>query len=484
MARETVWVVEDDASIRKVLHRAMSQEQLGTRIFSTAEDALNALESEAPDVILSDLRLPSMDGQRLLREVHRLHPDLPVIIMTAYSDLQSAVTSYQSGAFEYLPKPFDLDQAVATVKRAIDIRRTDQAGTASAPDLVRDTAMSGIIGQAPAMQQVFRAIGRLSHSNVTVLITGESGTGKELVARALHTYSPRSGGPFVALNMAAIPKDLVEAELFGHERGAFTGASQRRAGRFEQADGGTLFLDEIGDMQAESQTRLLRVLAEGEFYRVGGSQSIKTDLRVIAASHQDLWHLVENGQFREDLFHRLNVIRLRLPCLSERAEDIPELARHFLNQAADELDVEAKMLTAETTRYLQGFDWQGNVRELENLCRWLTVMATGREIHLQDLPPEMVAGQARETGVRWEHSLRQSLRTLLAGQRPSQENLLDQVRPIFERTVIEVALEQCEGRRGQAAELLGWGRNTLTRKMKLLGMDVDAPSEDTAQAGN
>ncbi len=479
MSRDTVWIIEDDASIRKVLHRAMSQEQLDTRVFSNAESALNALEIEAPDVILSDLRLPGMDGQRMLRETHRLYPDLPVVIMTAYSDLKSAVTSYQSGAFEYLPKPFDLDQAIATVKRAIELGRASKAEPSIESAPASDASLVGIIGQAPAMQQVFRAIGRLSHSNVTVLITGESGTGKELVARALHTYSPRSGGPFVALNMAAIPKELVEAELFGHERGAFTGASQRRVGRFEQAHRGTLFLDEIGDMQPESQTRLLRVLSEGEFHRVGGSDPIQVDLRVIAASHQDLESLVETGQFREDLFHRLNVIRLRLPRLSERAEDIPELARHFLSKASEELDVETKALTPETARYLQGCSWNGNVRQLENLCRWLTVMATGREIHVQDLPPEMVSGRVSDKTIQWDHSLRTWLRRLMAGK---NGKVLDQATPLFERAVIETALEHTQGRRGQAAEVLGWGRNTLTRKIKELGMedDLDALHEASA----
>ncbi len=479
MTRECVWIIEDDASIRKVLHRAMSQEQMDTRVFSNAESALNALEVEVPDVILSDLRLPGMDGQRMLRETHRLYPELPVVIMTAYSDLKSAVTSYQSGAFEYLPKPFDLDQAIATVKRAIELGRANKAERSEAPVRNAEPPVVGIIGQAPAMQQVFRAIGRLSHSNVTVLITGESGTGKELVARALHTYSPRSGGPFVALNMAAIPKELVEAELFGHERGAFTGANQRRVGRFEQAHRGTLFLDEIGDMQPESQTRLLRVLAEGEFHRVGGSDPIQVDLRVIAASHQDLERLVESGQFREDLFHRLNVIRLRLPRLSERAEDIPELARHFLTKAAEELDVEAKALTAETARYLQECAWSGNVRQLENLCRWLTVMATGREIHLQDLPAEMSGAQAQDASTRWDYSLRKWLRSVVASK---DGKVLDQATPMFERAVIETALEYTRGRRGQAAEILGWGRNTLTRKIKELQMDDDLEDLHEASA--
>ena len=474
MAHECVWIVEDDTSIRKILDRAMSKEQLRTRVFSNAESALDALEVEAPDVILSDLRLPGMDGQRMLRETHRLHPNLPVVIMTAYSDLKSAVTSYQSGAFEYLPKPFDLDQAIATVKRAIEIRRANSAEPENAPQPASDGSRVGIIGQAPAMQQVFRAIGRLSHSNITVLITGESGTGKELVARALHTYSPRSGGPFVALNMAAIPKELVETELFGHERGAFTGASQRRVGRFEQAHGGTLFLDEIGDMQSESQTRLLRVLSEGEFHRVGGSDPIRADLRVIAASHQDLETLVENGQFREDLFHRLNVIRLRLPILSERAEDIPELARHFLSKAAQELDVEAKTLTNATACHLQSCPWNGNVRQLENVCRWLTVMATGREIHIQDLPPELVAQNSSVKKIQWDESLRQWLATQLT---TDTGRVLDTATPMFERAMIETALEFTEGRRGQAAQVLGWGRNTLTRKIKELDIVVFAAEE-------
>lgn len=452
----------------------MIQEQLATRVFSNAESALDALELEAPDVILSDLRLPGMDGQRMLREAHRRHPDLPVVIMTAYSDLKSAVTSYQSGAFEYLPKPFDLDQAIATVKRAIEIGRASKSPAKDRVEPASDGSVVGIIGQAPAMQQVFRAIGRLSHSNITVLITGESGTGKELVARALHTYSPRSGGPFVALNMAAIPRELVEAELFGHERGAFTGASQRRVGRFEQAHGGTLFLDEIGDMQSESQTRLLRVLSEGEFHRVGGSDPIRVDLRVIAASHQDLETLVEKGQFREDLYHRLNVIRLRLPRLTERAEDIPELARHFLKSAAEELDVEAKTITEEAACYLQACSWNGNVRQLENLCRWLTVMATGREIHIQDLPPELVASESGALPTDWEASLRQWVRTQMARQ---NQRVLDIATPLFERTVIETALEFTEGRRGQAAEVLGWGRNTLTRKIKELQIEAAEPED-------
>ena len=481
MARECVWIVEDDRSIRKVLDRAMSQEDLKTRVFSDAESALDALEEEVPDVILSDLRLPGMDGQRMLRETHRLHPNLPVVIMTAYSDLKSAVTSYQSGAFEYLPKPFDLDQAIATVKRAIDIGRASKTDLEDRPQPASDGSVVGIIGQAPAMQQVFRAIGRLSHSNITVLITGESGTGKELVARALHTYSPKSGGPFVALNMAAIPKELVEAELFGHERGAFTGASQRRVGRFEQAHGGTLFLDEIGDMQSESQTRLLRVLSEGEFHRVGGSDPIRVDLRVIAASHQDLETLVEKGQFREDLFHRLNVIRLRLPRLSERTEDIPELVRHFLSRAAEELDVEAKTLTDVTARYLQTCPWNGNVRQLENVCRWLTVMATGREIHIQDLPPELLVEDSSVREIEWEESLRRWLETQLS---KDAGRVLDTATPMFERAVIETALKFTEDRRGQAAQLLGWGRNTLTRKIRELDIRVsEAEEPEDSEAG-
>ena len=477
MISESVWIVEDDVSIRRVLDRAMAKEQLATRIFSDAESALGALEVDVPDVILSDLRLPGMDGQRMLREAHKLHPDLPVVIMTAYSDLKSAVTSYQSGAFEYLPKPFDLDKAIATVKRAIELGKASkrEAEPAAAPKKETDAARVGIIGQAPAMQQVFRAIGRLSHSTVTVLITGESGTGKELVARALHTYSPRSGGPFIALNMAAIPKELVEAELFGHERGAFTGANQKRVGRFEQADGGTLFLDEIGDMQAESQTRLLRVLSEGEFHRVGGSDPIKVNLRVIAASHQDLERLVETGQFREDLFHRLNVIRLRLPRLAERTEDIPELASYFLRKAAEDLDVEAKSFTQETARYLKSCQWSGNVRQLENLCSWLTVMATGREIHVQDLPPEMQSEDVRQISASWEGALRDWLRGRMSS---ADSGVLDEATPMFERVVIETALAHTGGRRGQAAKVLGWGRNTLTRKIQELGMSE--PEEEHA----
>jgi two-component system nitrogen regulation response regulator GlnG len=395
--------------------------------------------------------------------------------MTAHSDLDSAVASYQGGAFEYLPKPFDVDEAVSLVKRA-NLHAQEQLRQAEPEPQLRSPE---IIGEAPAMQEVFRAIGRLSHSNITVLINGESGTGKELVAHALHRHSPRAAAPFIALNMAAIPKDLMESELFGHEKGAFTGAANQRRGRFEQADGGTLFLDEIGDMPADTQTRLLRVLADGEFYRVGGHTPVKVDVRIIAATHQNLENLVREGKFREDLFHRLNVIRIHIPRLADRREDIPALARHFLARAAQELAVEPKLLKSETEDYLRQLAWPGNVRQLENTCRWITVMASGREVHVDDLPPELLnqpaeTGQTGQTGD-WQQALR-----LWADQALSrgQSNLLDCAVPCFERIMIETALKHTAGRRRDAALLLGWGRNTLTRKIKELGMNVDGGDED------
>src|SRR5690606_22004813 len=402
-----IWVIDDDRSIRWVLEKALGQEGFAARCFEDGDEALNELEGGVaqPDVLISDVRMPGTDGLRMLRILQRKFPELPVIIMTAHSDLDSAVASYQGGAFEYLPKPFDVDEAVALVKRALRHRAEQNGGLIEqAPEVATE-----IIGEAPAMQEVFRAIGRLSHSNVTVLINGQSGTGKELVARALHNHSVRKDKSFVALNMAAIPKDLIESELFGHEKGSFTGANAQRIGRFEQANGGTLFLDEIGDMPLEAQTRLLRVLQEGEFYRVGGTTPIKVDVRIIAATHQDLEKLVNAGSFREDLFHRLNVIRIHLPKLAERREDIPRLVQHFLKQAANELTVEPKLLRKDAEEYLSTRAWHGNVRQLKNTCRWLTVMASGREIHVDDLPPELLHQAETEnaaTGQTWQEGLK------------------------------------------------------------------------------
>ena len=386
MTNESVWIVDDDSSIRWVLQKALQAANIGCLSFENPQDLLLQLQSgQAPEVIISDIRMPQMDGMTLLNEVHVSHPMLPVIIMTAHSDLDSAVNAYQKGAFEYLPKPFDIDEAVTLTQRALAHAR-EQSRTQQA---VPDESQTEIIGEAPAMQEVFRAIGRLSRSSISVLINGQSGTGKELVAHALHRHSPRSSNPFIALNMAAIPADLVESELFGHEKGAFTGAQTTRQGRFEQADGGTLFLDEIGDMPLDVQTRLLRVLADGQFYRVGGHQSVSVDVRIIAATHQNLEQRVAEGKFREDLFHRLNVIRVHLPSLSERREDIPLLARHFLRRAAKELDVEAKSLSKDAEKLMAQLPWPGNVRQLENVCRWLTVMASGQEVLPSDLPPEI-----------------------------------------------------------------------------------------------
>lgn len=471
-----IWVIDDDRSIRWVLEKALSQEGFAARCFEDGDEALNELEEGVaqPDVLISDVRMPGTDGLRMLRILQRKFPELPVIIMTAHSDLDSAVASYQGGAFEYLPKPFDVDEAVALVKRALRHRAEQNGGVIEqAPEVATE-----IIGEAPAMQEVFRAIGRLSHSNVTVLINGQSGTGKELVARALHNHSVRKDKSFVALNMAAIPKDLIESELFGHEKGSFTGANAQRIGRFEQANGGTLFLDEIGDMPLEAQTRLLRVLQEGEFYRVGGTTPIKVDVRIIAATHQNLEKLVKDGDFREDLFHRLNVIRIHIPRLSERREDIPRLARHFLQRAARELGMEAKTLHKDTERYVMTLGWPGNVRQLENVCRWLTVMASGREVLIDDLPPELKQQEARpEVAGDWEKGLRLwADRALSSGGR----GILDEAVPAFERAMIEVALKHTGGRRRDAAGLLGWGRNTLTRKIKELGMEdaVTADGED------
>lgn len=467
-----IWIVDDDRSIRWVLERALSQAGMLPTAFENGESIMKRLEREQPDAIISDIRMPGVDGITLLSRIVEAHPDVPVIIMTAHSDLESAVTSYQTGAFEYLPKPFDVDDAVALSKRAVAHSREKRA--ASEPQTATIQQSTEIIGEAPAMQEVFRAIGRLSHSNITVLINGESGTGKELVARALHNHSPRAQHPFIALNMAAIPRDLIESELFGHEKGAFTGATAVRHGRFEQANGGTLFLDEIGDMPGDTQTRLLRVLADGEFYRVGGATPIKVDVRIIAATHQDLEKLVQSGSFREDLFHRLNVIRVHLPKLAERREDIPQLMQHFLQRAANELAVEPKTLRPEAESYLTTLPWPGNVRQLENTCRWLTVMASGREVHVDDLPPELRnQNEHTPTGSTWQEGLRNWADQEL---RRGEKAILELAVPEFEKIMIEIALKHTGGRRRDASVLLGWGRNTLTRKINELGMD--SPAEE------
>ncbi len=463
---KTIWIVDDDRSIRWVLEKALAKESLNTRSFDNAGGVLDALDSEKPDLIISDIRMPEGDGLDLMESVKERVPDVPVIIMTAYSDLDRAVSAFRGGAFEYLSKPFDVDEMISLVNRAI----RQQEIPATSAEMDANAIVPEIIGSAPAMQEVFRAIGRLSRSNLTVLITGESGTGKELVAHALHRHSPRADNRFIALNTAAIPRELLESELFGHEKGAFTGATAQRIGRFEQAHGGTLFLDEIGDMPAELQTRLLRVLADGEFYRVGGHVPIRVDVRVIAATHQNLEDRVKDGTFREDLLHRLNVIRVHVPSLRERRQDITLLAEHFLKSAARELDVEPKQLLPDTAAFLGRLDWPGNVRQLENFCRWITVMASGQQIHVDDLPPELkdsAGGESANTD--WESLLRTwAEETLQRGD----TNLLDDAVPRFERIMIETALKQTGGRRQDAAKLLGWGRNTLTRKIKELGLDL------------
>ncbi|MBI1731143.1 MAG: nitrogen regulation protein NR(I) [Gammaproteobacteria bacterium] len=462
-APRRVWIVDDDRSIRWVLEKALGKEGLVVECFDAAAGLLQALSRGVPDLIITDVRMPGIDGMELLEQIKGRAPNLPVILMTAYPDLDRTVSAFQSGAYEYLSKPFDVDELVALVRRAL--RPVEQPSTVAAdyPD------QAGIVGSAPAMQEVFRAIGRLSRSNLTVLITGESGTGKELVARALHRHSPRSTARFIALNTAAIPRELLESELFGHEKGAFTGATAQRIGRFEQADGGTLFLDEIGDMPAELQTRLLRVLAEGEFYRVGGHTPVRVYVRVIAATHQDLEQRVRDGVFREDLFHRLNVIRVHVPPLRERRTDIPQLTGHFLQLAASELVVPPKRVLPETQSFLNALPWPGNVRQLENFCRWITVMAAGRDVHVDDLPPELRQTGAAAPVEDWEGVLRHWVEAnLLRGEK----QLLGDAVPRFERIMIEEALKQSGGRRQDAARLLGWGRNTLTRKIKLLALDV------------
>ncbi|MYN01480.1 nitrogen regulation protein NR(I) [Pseudoduganella sp. DS3] len=486
-----IWIVDDDESIRWVLEKALARENLATRSFANARDAVAALEHETPQVLVSDIRMPGDSGLDLLQLVKQRHPGLPVIIITAFSDLDSAVAAFQGGAFEYLAKPFDIDKAVELIRRALDesLRESSiESGPADTPE---------ILGQAPAMQEVFRAIGRLSQSNVTVLITGESGTGKELVARALHKHSPRAEQPFIAINTAAIPKDLLESELFGHERGAFTGAQTTRRGRFEQAEGGTLFMDEIGDMPFDLQTRLLRVLSDGHFYRVGGHSPLKANVRVITATHQNLEQRVRDGLFREDLYHRLNVIRLRLPSLRERREDIPILVRHFLVQSARQLGVEAKRMSDSTLGFLQQLELPGNVRQLENLCNWITVMAPGQTVEVKDLPLELTQGQGAtpsaaplvaEGAMPQHHGTVQPLAppplasspegwlSLLelqaAGMLSSgQQDVMDVLGRQFESALIRTALKYTHGRKNDAAIRLGIGRNTITRKIAELGID-------------
>mgnify|MGYP000853275498 CR=1 FL=1 len=468
-----VWIVDDDKSIRWVLEKTLSREKIVSRSFCSATEALAALNAgaEAPQVLVSDIRMPGQSGLELLQVFKERFPALPVIIMTAYSDLESAVSAFQGGAFEYLPKPFDVDQALELIRRAIG-ESMHQSGASSEVELVPE-----ILGQAPAMQEVFRAIGRLSQSSATVLITGESGSGKELVARAVHRHSPRADKPFIAINTAAIPRDLLESELFGHERGAFTGAAAQRQGRFEQAEGGTLFLDEIGDMPAELQTRLLRVLSDGHYYRVGGHSPLKTKVRIIAATHQDLEARVRQGLFREDLFHRLNVIRVRLPSLRERSEDIPILARHFLQKSAQELGVEGKRFSDGALRHLCSLDFSGNVRQLENLCHWLTVMAPGQLVELADLPPELRESLPAVPASDWESALAAQVDRLLVADAGHVHEKLTQA---FERVLINRALVHTGGRRIEAAQTLGIGRNTITRKIQDLGLDgaSAAASED------
>ena len=466
----TVWIIDDDNSIRWVLEKALARADIPCESYASADLMLQRLEYDQPAVVVSDIRMPGTDGMELLGKLQQLAPELPVIIMTAHSDLDSAVNAFKRGAFEYLPKPFDINDAVALISRALEHAKSRRP--ASKPQI--QPLSPEIIGEAPAMQEVFRAIGRLARSSISVLINGQSGTGKELVASALHKHSPRAEQPFIALNMAAIPKDLIESELFGHEKGAFTGANNLRKGRFEQADGGTLFLDEIGDMPLDVQTRLLRVLADGQFYRVGGHQAISVDVRIIAATHQNLEQLVREGKFREDLFHRLNVIRVHLPQLRERKQDIPKLAQHFLLQAAQELNVEAKTLTKDAEQLLTQLDWPGNVRQLENTCRWLTVMASGKQIVPADLPPELIAPAkpgplpGQMTASSWQELLASWIsQQLNAGA----ENILAEAGPEFERTVLQQALQYTHGHKQEAAKRLGWGRNTLTRKLKELDIE-------------
>ena len=463
-----VWIIDDDRSIRWVFEKALAREDIAFKVFGSAQEALQAIATSTPQVVVSDIRMPGGSGLELLQSLKEKHPNLPVIIMTAYSDLESAVAAFQGGAFEYLPKPFDVDHAVDLIRRAME-ESLRQDEVVEAPEDSPE-----ILGQAPSMQEVFRAIGRLSQSHATVLINGESGTGKELVARALHRHSPRASKPFIAINTAAIPKALLESELFGHERGAFTGAQAMRRGRFEQAEGGTLFLDEIGDMPSDLQTRLLRVLSDGHFYRVGGHQPIKANVRIIAATHQDLEQRVKQGLFREDLFHRLNVIRLRLPALRERKEDIPLLARYFMQKSAHDLSVESKKLQDSALKYLSSLDFPGNVRQLENLCHWLTVMAPGINIDVKDLPPELREESRVATTENWVNALEREAEGLL---KRGDSAILDELTRQFEKALITRALAHTGGRRIEASVLLGMGRNTLTRKIQELGLGDEAGRE-------
>ena len=547
----TLWLIDDDAALRMVL--ADTFEDAGLTVISFAQaqaawtrlnDILQQQESaeRLPDVILTDIRMPMMDGLSFSDWVNQHFPKLPIVIMTAHSDLTSAINSYQTGAFEYLPKPFDLDDAVATIYKAINyqpnmvvkndiaepkthittdissdnnstlndtkttpISKANPVSKTHKPTTNKSTSKStnnkapikteskandnpsGIIGQSQAMQTVFRAIGRLAHSPITVLITGESGTGKELVASALHQHSPRKQQPFIALNMAAIPHDLIESELFGHEKGAFTGATTTRQGRFEQADGGTLFLDEIGDMPFSTQTRLLRVLANGEFYRVGGQQPVKVNVRIIAATHQNLEELVKLGRFREDLFYRLNVIRLPLPPLRTRPEDIPALTTYFMQRAAEQMNTAPKALHPTALQMMQAFEWRGNVRQLENVCLWLTVMATGDTVMVEDLPPELLENtpsnypqqnsdainnhrQDIQAHTISDNSSWQQALAIWAEQslQKGETDILQMAAPEFERVLLIAALKHSGGKKIEAANLLGWGRNTLTRKLQQL----------------
>ena len=459
MDKGDIWVVDDDESIRWVLEKGLSENGIEVETFDSANKVIKKLETENPSLILTDIKMPGKSGIDLLDEVKELRPEIPIIIMTAHSDLESAVESFEHGAWEYLPKPFDIEEAVSMVQRATTKESPEETET--------NKSKAEIIGEAPAMQEVFRAIGKLSNSNSTVLLIGQSGTGKELVAKALYQHSPRKENSFIALNMADIPKDLLEAELFGHEKGAFTGADEKRVGRFEQANGGTLFLDEIGDMPLETQTRLLRVLSNGEFYRVGGREPIKVDVRIITATNQNLEELVKNGEFREDLFHRLNVIKLSLPKLNERKEDIPELVKHFFQKSSEELQEEKKFLSEEVENYFRTLSWPGNVRQLENTCRWLTVMSPSKEVKLEDLPDELKLENVEEEN-NWKIVLKSWSENYLEN---GNKNLLEEVGPEFERTLIRVALNKTKGKKKEAAELLGLGRNTLTRKIKELGIE-------------
>lgn len=460
--QDIVWIIDDDRSIRWVLQKALEQAGLSVQAFDSGNEIAETLDRMQPNVIITDIRMPGTSGLDLLSIIQEKAPQIPVIVMTAFTDLDSAVASYRSGAFEYLPKPFDVDEAVNLVQRALEHRRRRRI------DVPSDEHVPEIIGAAPAMQEVFRAVGRLANSHLNVLINGESGTGKELVARALHNHSPRVDKPFIAINIAAIPSELLESELFGHERGAFTGATMQRKGRFEQANGGTLFLDEIGDMPTELQTRLLRVLSDGKFYRVGGHEQVATDVRIVAATNQNLEERVKQGKFREDLFHRLNVIRVHLPALRERREDIAILANHFLKQSATDLGVEPKQLSAETVEYATNLPWPGNVRQLENTCRWLTVMASGPIIRIEDLPPELRISGGDGNDSNWETVLKQVVEQRLTR---GQGKIYRDMSASFERILIQAALKHTGGRKQDAAKKLGWGRNTLTRKLKELGLE-------------